>query len=504
MSDDVLRPAPSLSRQVSTTVASEVPGAAQAVGVLVGTSGPVPAPLGLDREQLRAHGFDGRAGDTLVVPSTGQTVVAVGVGDGDVDVDLRSVGASFARACGRLDDLALVLSGAPSGSTTAAGAEAVVAEAVVEGALLARYSYPVLKSDPADTPLATLTLVVEASQMEAAGAGADTGRVLAAATALARDLANTPHSHLSATRLAALAERLGPERGLEVEVFGKEALHEMRMAGLLAINAGSAEPPVMIRLRYRPDAPTGSLALVGKGIMYDSGGISLKPSDAVHAQMKNDMSGAAAVLAAMSALRDLGCTTAVTGYLMCTDNMPSGTATALGDVITYRDGTTVEMLDTDAEGRVVMADALILAAEEGHDAIVDIATLTGSAMRALGSDMAALFGNQPALVEQVQAAASASGELVWPFPLHRPYRKEIDSLTADMMNCAPIGKPDAIIAALFLAHFVGDRPWAHVDMCGPAQAGSASGVLVPGCTGWGARLLAHLALSFTPVPAGGD
>jgi leucyl aminopeptidase len=232
--------------------------------------------------------------------------------------------------------------------------------------------------------------------------------------------------------------------------------------------------------------------------MYDAGGISLKPSDAVHAQMKNDMSGAAAVLASMCALRDLACTTAVTGYLMCTDNMPSGTATALGDVITYRNGTTVEMLDTDAEGRVVMADALILAVEEGHDAAVDIATLTGSAMRALGTDMSALFGNHPGMIDQVRAAASVSGELVWQLPLHQPYKRDLDSLTADLMNCAAVGKPDAIIAALFLAHFAGDLPWAHVDMAGPAQAGSASGLLVPGCSGWGARLLAHVALSFTP------
>jgi len=184
---------------------------------------------------------------------------------------------------------------------------------------------------------------------------------------------------------------------------------------------------------------------------------------------------------------------------MCTDNMPSGTATALGDVITYRDGTTVEMLDTDAEGRVVLADGLILAREEAHDGVIDIATLTGSAVRALGKDMSALFANDRSMAELVEGAAAASGELVWELPLHRAYRREIDSLTADMMNCAPIGKPDAIIASLFLAHFVGEVPWAHVDMCGPAQADEGRGVDVPGCSGWGARLLAHAALAFRPT-----
>src|SRR5690606_30145529 len=243
---------------------------------------------------------------------------------------------------------------------------------------------------------------------------------------------NTPHNHLSAADFADFAARIGPERGLQVEVFGMEEIEGMGLAGLLCVNAGGVQGARMIKLSDRPADPARSLAMVGKGIMYDSGGISLKPSDAIHAQMKNDMSGAAAILAAMCSLETLGCRTAVTGYLMCTDNVPSGTATALGDVITYQNGTTVEILDSDAEGRAVMADGLILAAEEGHDAVVDIATLTGSALRALGSDMAALFGNDADLIERAKSAAAHSGAEVWQMPLHRPYKKELDSLTADM------------------------------------------------------------------------
>ncbi len=489
---DPLRPAPSLLIDSTVKVATTAPDGTHAVGIAVRSTGEVLDAVGLDRDALEAHGFAGAVGDVLVIPAAnGPTTVVVGVGDGGPDVDLRSVGASFSRAGGKLSDLALVADDALLGDRATAAVEALA-----EGALLARYSYPLLKAEDPGTPIGSLTLVVDGAHVAAATTGARRGQVLAGATALARDLANTPHNHLSATELAELASVLGPQRGLEVEVHGPAALAQMRMAGLLAVNAGSAEEARMIVLRYRPENPSGSLAFVGKGIMYDSGGLSIKPSDAIHAQMKNDMSGAAAVLAAMCALRDLGCSTAVTGFLMCTDNMPSGTATALGDVITYRDGTTVEVLDTDAEGRLVMADALILAREERHDAVVDIATLTGSAMRALGSDMSALFGNDPTIVQQVRAAADLSGEAVWELPLHRPYRREIDSLTADMMNCAPIGKPDAIIAALFLAHFVGDVPWAHVDMCGPAQADSGRGLLVPGCSGWGARLLAHVALAF--------
>ena len=483
-----INPVPSLEAQAVVSVVSEIPDSTQSVGVLVGSDGAVASSLGFDRDRLNALGFTGAVGETLVIPpSNGPITVVVGIGDGLTD--LRSVGAAFARASGKLTDLALDLTALP-GSVD----DPSVAEAVVEGVLLSRYHYPVLKNEAPGAPVERLTLVGSG----AASAGAERGRVLARATALARDLANTPHSHLSATRFSEIAIELGPRFGVDVEVFEPEALVEMKMVGLLAINAGSAEEARLIKLSYRPEGAAGSLALVGKGLMYDSGGLSLKPSDAVHAQMKNDMSGAAAVFAAMLSLGDLGCTTSVTGYLACTDNMPSGTATALGDVITYRDGTTVEMLDTDAEGRVVMADTLILAREQGVDAVVDIATLTGSAMRALGSDIAALFANNDAIAAQVEAASENSGESVWRLPLHKPYRQAIDSLTADMMNCAPIGKPDAIIASLFLSHFVGDVPWAHIDMCGPAQADSATGLQVPGCSGWGARVLAHIALEFTP------
>src|SRR5262245_25803457 len=216
--------------------------------------------------------------------------------------------------------------------------------------------------------------------------------------------------------------------------------------------------------------------------------------------MKNDMSGAAAVLAAVWALGQLGCTTAVTDYLMCTDNMPSVSATALGDVITMRGGTTVEVIDTDAEGRLVMADALVLATEEANDAIVDIATLTGACMDALGTDMAGVLGNNQPLIEQVKTAAEATGEPVWQLPLHRPYLRKINSGIADLQNYAP-DQPDAIIASLFLAHFVGNVPWAHLDICGTAQNDYDRTWHPEGCTGFGARLLIELAMGFKPPAA---
>jgi leucyl aminopeptidase len=299
--------------------------------------------------------------------------------------------------------------------------------------------------------------------------------------------------------MAEVAQEVGADSGLEVEVFDRSQLVEMGCGGLLGVNLGSVEEPRMVRLHYAPSGTSrGHLALVGKGIMYDSGGISLKPSDESHAQMKNDMTGAATVLASMTALRDLGCETEVTGYLMCTDNMPSGSAMKLGDVLRMRNGKTVEVLNTDAEGRLVMADALALAVEQGVDAIVDIATLTGACLRTFGVDIAGVMGNNDELVGQVRRAGEVADEPVWQLPLHRAYRKQLDSVVADMTN---MGGPNAgsITAALFLEEFVGNTPWAHLDIAGTAQLPEARSWRNKGATGFGSRLLVELACSFKRV-----
>jgi leucyl aminopeptidase len=223
--------------------------------------------------------------------------------------------------------------------------------------------------------------------------------------------------------------------------------------------------------------------------MYDSGGISLKPSDAFHVVMKMDMSGAAAVLSTMTALSDLRCRTAVTGWLVCTDNMPSGSAMKLGDVLTMRNGRTVEVHNTDAEGRLILADGLSLAVEETPDAVIDIATLTGAAMAALGTDIAAVLGTDDGLIERLRGAADATGEPVWQMPLERGrYRRLLDSNVADMRN---IGGPYAgcITAAIFLSEFVGDTPWAHLDIAGPMKVDADESWRSRGATGFGTRLL---------------
>jgi leucyl aminopeptidase len=235
--------------------------------------------------------------------------------------------------------------------------------------------------------------------------------------------------------------------------------------------------------------------LVGKGVMYDSGGISLKPSDASHASMKMDMSGAAAVLATMGALRALKVKTKVTAFLMCTDNLPSGSAMKLGDVLHMHNGKTVEIHNTDAEGRLVLADGLSLGTQLNPDAMIDIATLTGACMGALGKKMAGVFGNNNGVIEQIKQASARTDELVWELPLFADYRKLLDSNVADMRN---IGGPlaGATTAALFLSEFVADVPWAHLDIAGPMEADGDDGWLNRGATAYGTRLLIDFCAQF--------
>ncbi len=244
----------------------------------------------------------------------------------------------------------------------------------------------------------------------------------------------------------------------------------------------------------------GHLALVGKGVVFDSGGLSLKTASGMET-MKTDMSGAAAVVAAMSVLRRLGVRNRVTGYVPLVENMPSGNAIRPGDVLRIRNGKTVEVLNTDAEGRLILADALSLAVEDKADAIIDLATLTGACVVALGEKIAGLMGNHDAWGDQVQAAADRAGEPMWALPLPSEYRKMIDSEIADLKNVSSGGYGGALTAGIFLQQFVGDRPWVHLDIAGPARASSDDGYLVKGGTGFGVRTLIELVSEFA-VPEG--
>jgi len=470
---------------------TKTPTGMDAIGIPVTSEGALPKEVSLSRKTLESLGFTGKVGQTYVVPAEkGAVSVLIGVGElAKLDTaSLRKAAAAFARAATNFASV----------STTLANIgrldRKIAAQVVVEGMSLATHRYSDLKTVDKKAPkLAHVSLVGSGA---ATTSGAKRGQIIANATNMARDFANMPPAYLTATIFANKAVEIAGESGLKVEVFNKDQLLAMGCGGIVGVNRGSVEPPRMVRLTYKPTGAKGKphLVLVGKGVMYDSGGISLKPSDPSHAMMKGDMSGAAAVLATMSTLKALGCTNQVTGYLMCTDNLPSGSAMAMGEVLTMRNGKTVEIHNTDAEGRLVLADGLSLATEQKPDAIVDIATLTGACQRALGNGMAGVMGNNQKWIDQLTAAAERTSDKLWQLPLEREYRPALDSYVADMKNVG--GEAGAITAALFLEEFVGDTTWAHIDIAGPMWTDSDNGWLQKGMTGYGTRLLIDAALNF--------
>ncbi|MCA0378533.1 MAG: leucyl aminopeptidase [Actinobacteria bacterium] len=497
--DPSFDPAPSLAHQTQVVLGSAADlDAAAARACFISAEGDLPScecVSGLTRDELAAAGFTGKSGQTLRNP--GDTlVVFVGAGkEPFTAATLRDAVANFTRAANESATLAIDL-----GGVIAAGLDArEAALAATEGAILARYRFEPLKSEAKNVLIETLTIAVAEGDREAAQQGIDRGLVLARIAGLARDLGNAPGRHLNAVNLADLAVKLGGQTGLEVEVFDRAAIMELGLGGLLGVNAGSAEEPRMVKLRYTPEGATDAtphLALVGKGIMFDSGGISLKPTHAM-GSMKMDMMGAGAVLASMTALSELGTTSIVTGWMMCTDNMLSGNATKVGDVLTIRGGKTVEVKNTDAEGRLVLADGIVLATEEAHrpDAIVDIATLTGNAMMALGLGTAATLANNDQIAAQLATAAEVTDERVWRLPLDDRYREQLKSNIADLSNIGGT-YAGAITAALFLNEFVDDVPWGHIDIAATMEVERDDVWRSNGSTGFGARLLAEFATAF--------
>ena len=325
------------------------------------------------------------------------------------------------------------------------------------------------------------------------------------AVSLARDLVNTPAADKTPTRFAEMAREIGEPAGLSVEIFDEQKIREMGLGGLLSVAKGSAQPPRLVRLEYAPRDPLTTVALVGKGITFDSGGLSLKSRESMFT-MKDDCGGAAAVLAAMSVLRVHDVRVRTVGIFPLTENMPGGNAVKPGDVFTARNGKTVEVLNTDAEGRLVLSDALSLAAEESPDAIVDVATLTAPIVVALGKRLAGLMGNDARLVDAVERAAAVAGEPLWHLPLPAAYRKLLETDVADLKNIGPIGEGGALVAGLVLAEFVGTVPWAHLDIAGVGWSDEVRGYVSKGGTGFGVRTLIELLERYEPIgsPADGN
>jgi len=383
-------------------------------------------------------------------------------------------------------------------------ADGTALAAVAEGTALAAYRFSRHKSAPEKALEAAILLV----DGEAALAAAEP--VLRRAEVAARDLVNEPASRINPATLAAEAVRLARQAGLEHRVLAGPALRRGRFGAVQAVGGGSATGPRLVELRYRPDrgGPGGSrrggppvdrarrhVALVGKGVTFDTGGLDLKRGAGMDG-MKDDMAGAAAILGAVTAAAELGLPTAVTAILPLVENMPGASAMRPGDVIRARNGVTIEVTNTDAEGRLILADGLALAAEAKPDAILDLATLTGSVVYGLGNGCTGVFGNTPALTAEVLAAAARAGELACELPLIEDYRRFLDSEVADLVNST--NEPgDSVQAALFLREFVAGTPWVHLDIAGPATAKEARYYQPKGASGWGVRTL----LAFLEGPA---
>jgi leucyl aminopeptidase len=379
-----------------------------------------------------------------------------------------------------------------------ADTDAAIAEALVEGTVLADYSFRLFKSaapaeDEAPSEGLAGLLVSADSELEQVPAEA---ALVAAAANSARDLQNRPANDLTPSALAEHARALASEiDGLTVEVEGSEGLRERGMGAFAAVAQGSEQEPALITLRYAPQAAQGpTLCFVGKAVTFDSGGISLKPG-AKMAEMKFDMSGGAAALEATAAIARLQLPVKLLTVVGATENLPSGAAVKPGDIVTAANGKTIEVNNTDAEGRLVLADCLCHAVAEGAEAIVDLATLTGAVIVALGSTYAALMSNDDALAQRISEAGERSGEIVWRLPLHEEYDKLIKGTFGDLDNAPEGRKAGTIVGAAFLSNFVGEVPWAHLDIAGSAWD-LGRPYVGKGASGYGVRLLVALARSY--------
>lgn len=450
---------------------------------------------GLSR-RIKKSRFTGAEGTSLLHATGGALPAAylllVGMGKGE-EIELDSWRKAAARArkeAGAIGAEEIALHFIPNGEPeTAVGA-------VVEGILLASYQFNKYRSNSKPTAaVRALTLFRPGLRRSAAMERAASLAVdLGPGVYVARDLVNEPPSVTTARFLAEQAGRTCRGRGLRVEVWGKKKIQAMNLAGLLAVNRGSTEEPRFIIIRYQPPRARKKVALIGKGITFDSGGLSLKPAKSMET-MKLDMAGGAAIIGAMSRLPYLRPEIEVTGYIPTTDNLPSGSAQKPGDIIRYLNGKTVEVLNTDAEGRLILADALAYAAKQKPDCMITLATLTGACMVALGTEVAGVFGNHQPLVDDLIRSGREAGEKLWQLPLVKEYREEIKSSVADIKNVGG-SYGGAITAALMLQEFVGDVSWAHLDIAGPAFAEKDTPGCPKGGTGFGVRTLLKFLASY--------
>lgn len=470
-----------------------------------GGTGAVDRALGGAITDLIALGdIRGKAGELTMVHTQGKIaaprVLVAGLGKpADFDLDaVRNLAANVTRHLRRpgIRSVATIAHGAGI-----AGLDPVLcAQAIAEGALLGSYRFQRHKAatlkDDDRAEIETLTIIEhEASRVPMMAQAVERGRQLAEATNFARDMANEPSNHLTPAVLAERAAEMAREAGLAVHVLERADMEAKGMGSLLSVARGSHQPPKLITISYKGRGGEGyDLALVGKGITFDTGGISIKPAANMEA-MKADMTGAASVIAAMRAIAALGPKVDVIAVAPCTENMPGGNATKPGDVVTAMNGRTIEIINTDAEGRLVLADAICYAKELGARNIVDVATLTGAVTTALGDVAYGVMTNNDALAARLESAAAAAGEKTWRLPMFKEYDELLRSDVADMKNVGTRGA-GTIVGAKFLEPFVGDTPWVHLDIAGVDLAEKDKGWVTKGASGYSVRALVNLALGF--------
>jgi leucyl aminopeptidase len=434
----------------------------------------------------------GRAGVVHVDGLGAPRVAVAGVGPRDsVDADaLRTAAAAVARTTG---EFAERIAWAIDPSLPLPPDEQ--ARAIVDGTLLGSYQPARWKREGPASKLASLVLVGDSDGLAEA---AERAATVASWTNRARDLVNSPPNEATPERLAERAKEIASSvEHLTAEALGPDEIHEQGMGALAAVAQGSDTPPRLVVMRYDPPEPADAdvvLGLVGKAITFDTGGISLKPS--LHMEnMKGDMAGGAAVLEATGAIAELGLPVRVLTVAAASENMPSGRSYRPGDILTAANGKTIEVTNTDAEGRLVLADALWYTRGQGATHILDLATLTGAMEVALGDLYAGVFANDDGWRDRVVEAGEASGDHAWPFPMHPRYRRYVDSVYADMKNSSDLRQAGAVLAAAFLEEFAGDGPWAHADIAGPAFLDRSRGDYLTqrGGTGYGVRLIVELA-----------
>jgi len=440
----------------------------------------------------------GKFGEVNIVHTLGKLpagIVAIaGLGKRqDFTVDkIRGVAGEFCRALRKLNchKIATILHGVGIGNIELEAS----AEAIAEGALLGLYSFTKYKKPEYEDIEEMLIVVREKGEVPILEPAIGKGKLIAEATNLARDMVNEPANYMTPSQMAEAAKEIASKYNLEFKLFDREDMEKMGMGALLGVAKGSNQPPKLITLSYKGDEHSKkALGFLGKGITFDSGGISIKPSEGM-GEMKDDMAGAAAVMTALGAIAQLKPKINVTAIIPATENLPSGTALKPGDVLKAMNGKTIEVISTDAEGRLILADALSYARKLGLSPLIDLATLTGACRVALGTLYSGLFGNNQDLVDKVLRVAERTGERMWQMPMPEEYKEQNKSEIANVKNTGN-RYGGAITAALFLAEFVDDTPWVHIDIAGTASSNKESGYIVKGATGVGVRTLVELALS---------